>query len=309
MPRLMRDARSVIVERAGSVDLEGDRRVDLVLSELHARCGQHIQAVLLYGSYLRGVRDTLLDFYVVVDDYRGALGSVLSGAAARALPPNVYYLAVGEGADRVRAKYAVVTMRQLRREAAFGLHPYFWARFAQPARIVYARGAADRAALVQIIEQCVRTFVRRVAPTLKDDATGEEFWAHGFALTYRAELRSESARRSDAIIGHDPGYYEEILAAVADGEHLVRAGDRYRAVKPAGLAVVGWACVIALGKVLSAGRLIKGALTFEDALDYILWKIERHSGVRVEATERQHRHPLLFAWPLVWRLYRRGAFR
>ena len=96
---------------------------------------------------------------------------------------------------------------------------------------------------------------------------------------------------------------------MADGEHLVRAGDRYRAVRPTGLAIIGWACVVALGKFLSAGRLIKGALTFEDALDYILWKIERHSGVRVEATDRQHRYPLLFAWPLVWRLYRRGAFR
>ena len=62
-------------------------------------------------------------------------------------------------------------------------------------------------------------------------------------------------------------------------------------------------------RVLSVGRLVKGALTFDDALDYILWKVERHSGVRVEASARQHRYPLIFAWPLVWRLYRRGAFR
>jgi hypothetical protein len=305
----MRDARSVIVERTACADLEGDRGVEQVLSELRTRCGEHIQTVLLYGSYLRGVRDTLLDFYVVVDGYRGALGSPVSALAARALPPNVYYLSVGEGADRVRAKYAVVTMGQLRRQAASGLHPYFWARFAQPARIVYARGAADEAALLQVIEQCVQTFVRRIAPTLKGEFTGREFWARGFALTYRSELRSESSGRSDAIIEHDPGYYDEMLAAVADGPHLVRAGTRYRAVRPRASAAVGWACVIALGKFLSVGRLVKGALTFDDALDYILWKVERHSGVRVEASARQHRYPLIFAWPLVWRLYRRGAFR
>lgn len=305
----MLDARAVIAERGARTDLVNDQGVGLLLSELRARCGEHVRAVLLYGSYLRGARDTLLDFYVVVDDYRGALGSWFSAVFARVLPPNVYYLTVGEGSDRLRAKYAVVTMRQLRREAAGGLHPYFWARFAQPARIVYARNAADGAELLQVVEQCVRTFVRRVAPTLNGDFSSREFWARGFALTYRAELRSESTGRSDAIVEHDPEYYDEVLAAVADGEHLERVRDEYRAVRPTRAASIEWAGVIALGKILSAGRLIKGALTFEDALDYILWKIERHSGVRVEATERQRRYPLIFAWPLVWRLYRRGAFR
>ena len=41
----------------------------------------------------------------------------------------------------------------------------------------------------------------------------------------------------------------------------------------------------------------------------MLWKLERHSGVRLDATERQRRYPLLFAWPLAWRLYRLKAFR
>jgi len=29
----------------------------------------------------------------------------------------------------------------------------------------------------------------------------------------------------------------------------------------------------------------------------------------VEASARQRRYPLIFAWPLAWRLYRLGAFR
>ena len=63
------------------------------------------------------------------------------------------------------------------------------------------------------------------------------------------------------------------------------------------------------GKFLSAARIIKAALTFEDPLDYLLWKIERHSGVHVEPTSRQRRYPLIFAWGLLWQLYRKGAFR
>jgi len=56
-------------------------------------------------------------------------------------------------------------------------------------------------------------------------------------------------------------------------------------------------------------RLGKAAFTFNDPLDYVLWKVERHSGIHVEPTALQRRHPLLFAWPLLWRLYRRGGFR
>jgi hypothetical protein len=56
-------------------------------------------------------------------------------------------------------------------------------------------------------------------------------------------------------------------------------------------------------------RLVKAAGTFDDPLDYLLWKIERHSGIYIAPSERQRRYPLIFAWGLLWRLYRRGAFR
>ena len=63
------------------------------------------------------------------------------------------------------------------------------------------------------------------------------------------------------------------------------------------------------GKTLSVLRLCKSSLTFDDPVDYALWKVQRHSGVTVTATERQRRYPLIFAWPLVWQLYRQGALK
>jgi hypothetical protein len=101
-----------------------------------------------------------------------------------------------------------------------------------------------------------------------------------------------------------------LLKRMADGQHLVAEADRrYRAVGVRRAAAIEWALVIAAGKVLSLARLMKGAFTFQDPVDYILWKIERHSGIKAQATARQRRYPLIFAWPLVWRLYRQGAFR
>jgi hypothetical protein len=59
----------------------------------------------------------------------------------------------------------------------------------------------------------------------------------------------------------------------------------------------------------SVPRLAKAAVTFEGGVDYALWKVERHSGVRVEAGPWQRRHPILAAVPLGWRAWRQGAFR
>ena len=56
-------------------------------------------------------------------------------------------------------------------------------------------------------------------------------------------------------------------------------------------------------------RLFKAAFTFNDPLEYLLWKIERHTDIYIKPSQRQLKHPLVFAWPLLWKLYRRGAFR
>ncbi len=42
-------------------------------------------------------------------------------------------------------------------------------------------------------------------------------------------------------------------------------------------------------------------------MDYVAWKIERHSGVRIEVAPWQRRFPLLAAPGLYWKLRRREA--
>ena len=56
-------------------------------------------------------------------------------------------------------------------------------------------------------------------------------------------------------------------------------------------------------------RLLKTAFTFGDWLPYVLWKVERHSGKPVPFSERQRRHPLVFGWPLLFKLLRNRQLR
>jgi hypothetical protein len=63
------------------------------------------------------------------------------------------------------------------------------------------------------------------------------------------------------------------------------------------------------GKALSILRLVKALFTFEGGLDYVVWKLERHSGQAIVVPDRVRRLPLIHMWGFFWQLYRRGIFK
>ena len=50
-------------------------------------------------------------------------------------------------------------------------------------------------------------------------------------------------------------------------------------------------------------------LYISSGADYLIWKIERHSGVKVGLTDAQRKHPIWAGITTFWRMYRQGAFR
>ena len=91
-----------------------DEQRDRLLQLIRTRYGSNLRAVLIYGSYLRGKRDTLLDFYVLLDNYR-SMPRAWQGGLAMALPPNVYQIHHGSPPDEIRAKYALLTLERFER--------------------------------------------------------------------------------------------------------------------------------------------------------------------------------------------------
>jgi len=296
-----------------------DPGLEPLIDEIRSRHGDALLAILVYGSWLRGKRDTMLDFYVLVDDYR-TLDSAWQGWMCRALPPNVYHIHhevddVNLQGDSLRAKYAVLTLSRFHHAMRHDFHSYFWARFAQPCEILYTRDQATRDILTSAFNCASATFLRRVLPTMKDEFSSGDLWTQGLSLTYKSELRTESSDRGEFIYDFNPGYYDGITNSLAsenedfaysgsDNIYFNRSSRLSRRLSP----LVWWTRRIQ-GKLLSVMRLTKAAFTFNEPLEYLLWKIERHSGIYIKPTQRQLDHPLIFAWPLLWKLRRRGAFR
>jgi len=54
--------------------------------------------------------------------------------------------------------------------------------------------------------------------------------------------------------------------------------------------------------------VINSAATFEGGLDYVLRKLKNHSGVTIDPSPFQRRHPVICSPVLGWKLWRKGAF-
>lgn len=272
------------------------------------RHGDAALAVLFYGSCLRqpdqALADALLDFYVIVDDYTRAYGNPLLACANAMLPPNVFYVELPWQGVQLRAKYAVMSLRQFSQGCApSARNVSIWARFCQPTRLIWCRDNATDTALTTAISQASRTMFDNALPLIERQGEIDPLsvWREGFKATYAAELRSESTDRAIAIVAADESRYREV------GALLLQELPANRLSRQA--ALENWQRRRRLGKALNYLRLLKAAFTFDGAVDYVMWKVRRHSGVVIPVSDWQRRHPLLAAPALAWKLYRRGAFR
>jgi len=296
-----------------------DPSIQPLLEEIRQKHGKALLAILVYGSWLRGKRDTMLDFYVLVEDYQ-SLDSAWQGWMCRLLPPNVYHIHhkkdhTKTGSTELRAKYALLTLSRFCKAMQDDFHSYFWARFAQPCEVLYVRDDATLAVLTEALNTAATTFVQQVLPAMGNSFSSAELWTRGLALTYQCELRTESSNRGESIYGFDPTYYDAITSGSALENTALSNTDNLTlyynqsSVFSRKLSSFRWWLRRVQGKLLSVLRLLKAAFTFNEPLEYLLWKIERHTGIYIEPTQRQLKHPLIFAWPLLLKLYRQGAFR
>src|SRR5690606_32383555 len=79
------------------------------------------------------------------------------------------------------------------------LQSYFWARFAQPTRVVFAASPAVQERVTRALATAVATTARETVPLLHPGAVRNDLWARAFYEAYRTELRAERPERGGAL--------------------------------------------------------------------------------------------------------------
>ena len=274
-----------------------DPRAAAMAGALAAQYPDASRAVLFYGSCLRekNLDGLMLDFYLIVSNYRAAYGKRWLAAANRLIPPNVFPFEH----NGLIAKYAVLSegdFARLNSPAADNVS--VWARFAQPARLLWAADDVARQRAITAVAGAAPTLLSLARPMAQaQDALS--LWRTGFTLTYGAELRAERKGRSLSIVDADPERYARFGEAALD-QGLPPSPEQ---------AAARWRRLQRRGKWLSVIRLAKASFTYAGGIDYLAWKINRHAGTTIQIRPWQRRWPLIGALTLLPRLFRGGAIR
>ncbi len=261
--------------------------------------------VLFYGSNLRtGELEGVLDFYVL-----------LPGKPESGIWPRVSYHEWHHAGHDLRAKVATMTLAKFA-QAASGelLDTTIWARFAQPCAMVWQRDDAAHEAVRAAVATAVATAARLAATLGPGSGEDDAFWTALFQATYSAEFRVESTGRSQSILDLNRTHFDGLfpLALTAADIPFRRDGAAIAPqIEPEARSRIArwWAKRRRLGKAINLIRLVRASFTFEGAARYAAWKIERHTGIRVDVTPWRERHPVLAAPGVmfsVWRGKRRN---
>ncbi len=277
-----------------------------------------IDLIVLYGSCLRSNNFTegILDFYVIVDNYHEAYNSPFFALLNKALPPNVFYIESNTGNETLRAKYAVISMEDFYKATNKWFHPYVWARFAQPVRLIYAKNDNLRRGFYQCLTNSVIRYIKESLPLLHEgEVTSEKIWTNALELSYSAELRPERSGRCNEIVKQSLNDLSKLIDLALPAFDCLKPTSKTNTYlfscnsKQKNNYRHRWLARRWQGKILSILRLMKAVLTFHDCVEYAAWKINRHSGIEIEITPALKKFPILLGFKVLWQLLRRGAIR
>ena len=290
-------------------------RVSAMAGAIAARYPGAARAVLFYGSCLRErqLEGLMLDFYLIVSDYREAYGRSWMAPANRLIPPNVFPFEH----DGLAAKYAVLSEADFHRlNGPETSSVSVWARFAQPSRLVWRANDHAAETCVSAIARAAPTLLAAARPMVRAEVLDDplDLWRQGFALTYGAELRAERQGRASSVVDAEPERYRRFTAPAAAATGIGRVEEGRLLLSPLSegerrRGQARWRRMRRTGKALTVARLMKASGTFAGGIDYLAWKINRHAGTDIAVKPWQRRWPLLGALTLLPRLLRRGAIR
>ena len=292
--------------------LDPPARVTEVMNLIRDRHDGRVQAMVYYGSSLRELDNSekMLDFYVLVDSYRKTHGIGPRALINRFIPPAVYYVEhTSDDGTISTCKYSILSLPEFEKRCSTrAFLSQVWGRFSQPCAVLWAKDddVLERVWAARVI--AVETMAGATAPLLNGYATAAELWGRGFYESYRTELRPESSTgRSEEIVARFADRYTAITAGLygaenTEGAFTLPTDGKARAKR-------SWLLRRILGKPAAAIRILLGAATFDGGIDYIARKIENHSGVKLNPTPAQRKHPVLHSPVLFWKIWRQGALK
>jgi hypothetical protein len=305
-----------------SLSPSDDPALDAAVRRLAAAAGDSLVGVVFFGSRRTGAarKDawSAYDLFVVVAGYpafyeglrqagltgkRPALMALVSGW----LPPTQCSIRFEDLGVHVKA--SVLRCDTYVRETSPRRRDHFCiGRLFQPTRVLHARDDAARRRILEGLVEAHRETWAWSRPWLPGAFDADAYGRSALRTSMRWEVRPEPAGRADALWEAQRRLQVPVFDALLDelsarGELVPFPGaaSERTPARPVGARErLRLELYFRRSIVRSTTRWLKHVVTFEGWLDYIVQKAGRHTGRRIELTERERRWPLVFLWGRVF---------
>jgi hypothetical protein len=184
-------------------------------------------------------------------------------------------------------------------------------RLFQPTELLFTQGEPVRERILEALVSAHASTINWIRPWLPARFDVETYCRTLLRVSLSREIRPEpTGRRADSLWEAQRGYLAPVYAALLEdlaGTGQLDAQDegcyglRHAVTRSESLRT---SVYFRWSMVRATARWLKYMVTFEDWLEYILHKAERHTGAPIVLAPRERRLPLLFLWPRLFRFLR-----
>jgi hypothetical protein len=313
---------AVLVQAVGVPLPEGARAA----AEAVARAGgDAVRGVLFFGSRRTGAAPdpwSAYDLFVATRGYGSFYGALRAAgdvhrspwllAALNAwMPPNqVHVRWRAPGGEEGLAKCAVIDLERLARETTAERSDHFCiGRLFQPASLAWSADEEARQTLLDALIRAHRATWGWVRPWLPERFDVEGYCRTLLEVSMRFEIRPEARSRVLALWqaqrDEQLAAYPLLLRELADAGELTDERGVFALRRPVTrLERIRVRLYFTRSLVRATVRWAKYVVTVEGWLDYLLRKVERRTGHRIEPTPTERKLPLLLLWGKFYRAWR-----
>ncbi len=281
---------------------------------------EHLISVILYGSCLHPSTrkpSSSPDFYIILDSYIRVLPNIFHSILNYILPPNVYYIQLKRGEDLIEAKYNTITLKDLQRETTLSAGSLFTlGRFGKRLGLIYIKSGYENE-IINCIYNAMLTNAFLTLGIVRDEFTLEEFIISLLGLSYAGEVRVERDTKIRELFDAFGDFYRFVYSRILSEfevhiKAVIKKDDHYRlnlSEEEMQIRREHTQRFIQRSRRLSVLRWPKSIYTFGNYVDYLILKVERSKGIKIELSPLERRFPLIFGWRHFFKLLRRGMIK
>ena len=266
--------------------------------------------------------DSAFDFFIIVDSYRQAYQALaaelgtrnrvgLAVALAWVLPPNAISVRQ-RGPDGEReAKCVIISTRHFRRECSRRARDHFVrGRLSQRILLAWSRDRESTEEVLHGVREVGEGSFDWVRVFLPPRFDLVQYCRTLLEVSLAHEIRPEAKDHADTLFAAQRetllGIYGPLLERLHARGVLARDGEAFLQRRLAGpIARLRVRSYFRRSRLRTTLRLLKHPFLYDGWLDYLVRKIDRSTGEKIELTERERRWPLIWLWPRAFRYLRR----